>query len=264
MSARTYRFDSGGLSHVGRVRDHNEDRLLVAPDIGVWLVADGMGGHFGGEVAAQLIVDHVGTVNHAATAPDLMARFVDRLDRANGAIRDHSVRNDNAMIGATVAGLLVHDGGFAAVWCGDSRVYLLRDGQLSQLTRDHTEVQELLDTGAITPEEAENWPRKNVITRAVGVRAQPQLDHVYGTLRDRDRFVICSDGLTGHVDDHEIAGLLQGSTPQAACDALLDLTLQRGASDNVTIVVVRCEVKTLVGAPDAWSAGAKTGPGGLQ
>ena len=253
MTAQSYRFESGGVSHVGRVRDHNEDRLLVAPDIGVWLVADGMGGPFGGELAAQAIVDHVGTINHAATAPDLMARFVDRLARANGTIREHSARNDNAMIGATVAGLLIHDGGFAAVWCGDSRVYLLRDGQLSQLTRDHTEVQELLDAGALTPEQAANWPRRNVITRAVGAGDEVPLDSVDGRLQNRDCFILCSDGLTGHLEDDEIAALVRGQPAQRACDALIAATLDRGAQDNVTVVVVRCMLTTMVGDHDAGS-----------
>ena len=264
MSARHFRFMTAAVTHPGRVRDHNEDRYLTMPAQGVWLVADGMGGHYGGEIAASLIVEHVQSIGRASSAPDLQARFVDRITAANAAIQRHSRETHGATIGATIAALLTFDNHFACVWSGDSRVYLWRDGELTQVSRDHTEVQELLDTGAITPEEAENWPRKNVITRAVGVRAQPQLDHVYGTLRDRDRFVICSDGLTGHVEDHEIAATLQGTTPQAACDALLDLTLQRGASDNVTIVVVRCEVKTLVGTNDAWAAAAPVGSGGRQ
>ena len=109
-----------------------------------------------------------------------------------------------------------------------------------QISRDHTEAQELLDRGAITEEEAENWPRKNVITRAIGVRDEANLDQRYGTLKDQDTFLLCSDGLTGHIEDYEILQMVDGKQPQEACNKLVDLTLDRGATDNVTTVVVRC------------------------
>ena len=246
MSEQSYRFETGGASHVGCVRDHNEDRFLLAPESGVWLVADGMGGHFGGDVAAELVVSHVATVSRAATAPDLMARVIDRTARANAAIRAHSARNADAMIGATVVGLLVHGNRFAVVWCGDSRAYLLRDGHLTQISRDHTEVQELLDAGAITPEQAATWPRRNVITRAVGVDAEVALETLDGLLQDRDCFLLCSDGLTAHLEDAEIAALVRGQPVQRACDALIGQTLARGAHDNVTVVLVRCMLTTVV------------------
>lgn len=246
MTNTRFRFETGSATHSGCVRDHNEDRYLAAPEQGIWLVADGMGGHFGGDVAAQTIVEKVESVRHAASAPDLRARLHDRIMQANAAIRDHSVHNDGATIGATLATLLIHEGDFAALWCGDSRIYRLRDGVLTQISRDHTEVQDLLDSGAITPEQAESWPRRNVITRAVGVGEQVELEDVTGTLRDRDTFLMCSDGLTGHLGDEEIAEILRGQPSQTACDALVEETLTRGASDNVTLVVVRCALKTVV------------------
>ncbi len=250
----SYRFETGAATHHGRVRDHNEDRYLAAPEHGIWLVADGMGGHFGGDVAAQILVDETASVHRAATAPDLHARFHDRVARANQAIRDHSDRHEGATIGTTLAALLIHDRRFLVSWCGDSRVYLLREGRLHQVSRDHTEVQELLDTGAITEEQAENWPRRNVITRAIGVHDEAMIEDRYGDLQDRDVFLLCSDGLTGHVEDDEIATHLRGQAAQRACDALLDLTLERGASDNVTLIVVRCTFKTLV-TPEQTAAG---------
>jgi protein phosphatase len=246
MSNPKFRFETGAATHDGCVRDHNEDRYLAAPHLGIWLVADGMGGHFGGDVAAQTIVDRVETVHRSSSAPDLRARFLDRVARANEDIRALSARNGNATIGATLAALLVHEANFSCSWCGDSRVYLLRDGVLSQVSRDHTEAQELLDSGTITPEQAENWPRKNVITRAVGVYDEADIDHVTGTLRDRDTFLLCSDGLTGHLEDDDILSMMRGKPSQAACEALLSETLARGASDNVTVVIVRCALKTVV------------------
>ncbi len=261
MSEKHFRFETGAVTHQGCVRDHNEDGFLVLPERGLWLVADGMGGHYGGEFASSAIVSHLESIGRASSAPDLQARFVDRISAANAAIQQHSRESHGVTIGATVAALLAYENHFACVWSGDSRIYLLRDGQLSQVSRDHTEVQDLLDSGAITAEQAENWPRRNVITRAIGVRPEVQLDHIYGTLRDRDRFLLCSDGLTGHVEDAEIRDALSGRSPQAACEALLGLTLERGASDNVTVVVVRCAVKTLVTAMDGAAGGAATGWG---
>ncbi|HKL69588.1 PP2C family protein-serine/threonine phosphatase [Salibaculum sp.] len=250
MNNTRYRFETGAVTHSGCVRDHNEDRFLAASEQGIWLVADGMGGHFGGDLAAQMIVDRAESVSRASSAPDLNARFRDRIVQANQDIRDHSARNDGATIGATLATLLIHESNFAGIWCGDSRLYRLRDGALTQLSRDHTEVQELLDSGAITAEQAETWPRKNVITRAIGVEAEADLDHVSGDLRDRDTFLLCSDGLTGHMADDEIAAIMRGRSSQAACDALLEETLQRGASDNVTLIIVRCAHKTMVSDDD--------------
>lgn len=242
----SYRFETGAATHSGCVRDHNEDRYLAAPEHGIWLVADGMGGHFGGDVAAQILVDETASVHRAATAPDLHARFHDRVARANDAIREHSGRHEGVTIGTTLAALLIHDHSFVVSWCGDSRVYLLREGKLHQVSRDHTEVQELLDSGAISAEQAESWPRRNVITRAVGVHDEAMIEDRFGDLQDRDIFLLCSDGLTGHVGDDEITAHLRGQSAQRACEALLNLTLERGASDNVTLIVVRCSVKTLV------------------
>lgn len=255
----SYRFETGAATHSGCVRDHNEDRYLAAPEHGIWLVADGMGGHFGGDVAAQMLVDQTASVHRAATAPDLHARFHDRVARANDAIRDHSSQNEGATIGTTLAALLIHDGNFMVSWCGDSRVYLLREGKLHQVSRDHTEVQELLDTGAITPAQAADWPRRNVITRAIGVHDEAMIEDRFGDLQDRDIFLLCSDGLTGHVGDDEIAANLRGQSAQRACEALLNLTLERGATDNVTLIVVRCAFKTLVTRdnPASGQGGAK-------
>lgn len=245
-----FRFETGTASDTGCVRDHNEDRLLSAPEMGIWLVADGMGGHAAGEVAAEIIVNEVATVRRAASAPDLKARFLDRIARANDAILEHSRQNGGQTMGATVAALLVHDTGYSGLWCGDSRVYLIRDGAIRCITRDHTEVQELLDSGTITPEQAADWPRRNVITRAVGVAEHAEVEQVYGTLRDRDTFVVCSDGLTAHLDDDEIAEIARGTTSQRACDTLVAATVARGATDNVTVAVVRCSLKTMLESPE--------------
>jgi serine/threonine protein phosphatase PrpC len=231
---------TGSLTHKGMVRDHNEDSLLSLPETGLWVIADGMGGHQAGDVASRTIIDAAASVGRPSSAPDLQARFLDRLYLAHDRIRNHSQELGGATVGSTVVALLCHAGHFAAIWAGDSRLYRLRDGQFSQISTDHTEAQELLRQGVLTPEQAAVWPRRNVITRAVGVFDQPNPDQVTGELMPGDTFLLCSDGLTEHVSDEEIAQHLRRSAdPQAACDGLVSLTLSRGARDNVSVIVVR-------------------------
>jgi protein phosphatase len=230
--------DSFGVSHKGCVRDHNEDNYLIEPQTGLWVVADGMGGHEAGEVASASIVDHLATIGIASSAPDLRARFEDRLSRANAEIRDIS-RSRGITIGSTFAALLAMDGRFACLWAGDSRIYLVRNGSIFQVSKDHTEVQELLDRGMISAEEARTWPRRNVITHAVGVSDELEIDFQQGELMAGDVFVLGTDGLTAHVSDAEIEAAARSATPRAACQNLLDMVLARGGTDNVTIVLVK-------------------------
>jgi len=240
MIETAFMFETGSGSDTGVVRDHNEDAFLDLSDAGIWLVADGMGGHEAGEFASAAIRDAVASVGRAVSAPDLQARFLDRLARAHATIQDQSQRLGGATVGATMVALLSFDRHFVCIWSGDSRIYLLRQGQFRQLTTDHTEVNELLRNGAITPEQAQTWPRRNVITRAIGVHARPDTDEVPGALMHGDTFLLCSDGLTEHVEDAEMFDVVARLTPQEACNHLIALTLSRGARDNVTVMVVRC------------------------
>ncbi|WP_274630586.1 PP2C family protein-serine/threonine phosphatase [Arvimicrobium flavum] len=238
MNGLSFPFESYGVSHTGCVRSVNEDNYLVEPESGLWLVADGMGGHDAGEVASASIVHHLATMGIASSAPDLRARFEDRLARAHAEIRQISEAR-GITIGSTVAALLAIDGRFACMWSGDSRVYLVRRGVISQVSRDHTEVQELLDQGVITASEARVWPRRNVITRAVGVSDDIVLDIEQGEIIPGDVFVLGTDGLTAHVSDDEIRETVAAAAPEQACQVLLQTVLARGGTDNVTIVVVR-------------------------
>ena len=145
-----------------------------------------------------------------------------------------------AVIGTTVAAVLAYGHNYTCVWAGDSRVYRIRDNKIAQITRDHTEAQELVDNGTLTPEQAKTWPRRNVITRAIGIFDDPDLEDKSGAIKPGDTFLICSDGLTGHLSDMEICEQIVAMRPQDACDSLIAATLERGASDNVTIVIVRC------------------------
>lgn len=245
-------FESYGVSHPGCVRQNNEDRFLIEPDSGLWLIADGMGGHDSGEIASASIVDHLATMGIASSAPELRARFEDRLSRAHDEIRKLSVAR-GVTIGSTIAAVLAIDGRFACLWSGDSRVYLVRNGSISQISRDHTEVQELLDQGVITSAEALSWPRRNVITRAVGVSEDVLIDFEQGETLPGDIFILGTDGLTTHVSDEEIERAVSSASPREACEALLETVLARGGTDNVTIVVMRIrasgDVRSLGGGP---------------
>lgn len=249
-----YRFETATRSDVGCVRKVNEDSLLALPESGLWLVADGMGGHAAGDFASQSIVAEMETVGIPDGAVDLHARFMDRLARANKRIISHAAELGGGTIGSTIASLLVQQGHFACIWSGDSRVYRMRGGVLTQRTRDHTEVRTLLDNGTITPAEADTWPRKNVITRAIGVTPDPQCDMVEGVLEDRDLFLLCSDGLTEYYHDDELERVMlrMDENLQGLCDHLVATALERGGKDNVSVVAVRCHQS---GWPDLQADG---------
>ncbi len=241
MSQGIINFETGSATHTGVVRQVNEDSLFVGDGNGVWLVADGMGGHHNGKLASSTIVEAAKTVGRAASAPDLLARFNDRVYRANAELLRLSTGDENAVMGSTLAALLVFGQRYACVWSGDSRVYLVRNQKIVQISHDHSEVQELIDKGLLNSSEARSWPGRNVVTRAVGVFEEPELEAVNGEIEPADVFVLCSDGLTGHVEDSEILSQVIAKPPQSACDDLVELTLQRGAKDNVTVVVVSCQ-----------------------
>jgi serine/threonine protein phosphatase PrpC len=229
------------VSHVGLARELNEDSVLARPEIGLWAVADGMGGHGGGDVASRAVVEALRSLPPQSSASDLLDAFERCIVRVNAQLRALARSRGASVMGTTLAALMVHGAHFACVWCGDSRVYLRRGGELSQLSRDHSEVQELIERGVLDKDEARIWPRRNVVTRALGVGDQAELEIVDGPGYAGDRFLVCSDGLTTHVADHEIATLLAADDPQQASDDLLAMTLRRGASDNVSLIVVDFE-----------------------
>jgi serine/threonine protein phosphatase PrpC len=260
MIRRVFDVDSCGLSHAGCVRALNEDSYLVKSESGVFAVADGMGGHDAGEIASNSIVEHLKSIGIPSSAPDLRARFEDRVSIANREIQEISSLRNGAVIGSTLAALLAFESQYACMWAGDSRIYLFRQGQLFQLSRDHTEVQELLDRGAISPEEALTWPRRNVITRAIGVWEDLSLEMAHGQIQPDDKFLICSDGLIAHVSDEEIRDMLQTNSARETCTSLIDLTLARGGTDNVTVIVVQFRISETVAKTPGWATGSPRNP----
>ena len=231
-------FDVSSVSHPGKVRERNEDSCLVRTDAGLWAVADGMGGHEAGDLASRILVESLNAIEKPEAALDLLEQCEAQIFRANQRIMDLSRAHNGAIIGTTAAVLLVRDEHYACVWAGDSRIYLIKGCAIRQLSRDHTEVEELVVAGTLCREDAENWPN-NVITRAVGVAEELELEIVTGTADPGDIFVICSDGLTKHLRDDEILEYSAGRNSKAACEVMLELALERGGLDNVTVVVVR-------------------------
>ncbi len=235
----SFTFESIAKSHVGLVRKLNEDAFVDRPMIGLWAVADGMGGHQAGDVASRLISEALDAVTPAMSGFLFLTEVKESLSRVNRTlIAQSSQMAEGSLIGSTVVALLAFDGHFACVWAGDSRAYLFRDGQLRRLSRDHSVVQELTDSGYMTVEDARHSKRANVITRAVGVHKDLVLDVVQGPSDPGDRYLLCSDGLTGLVEDTEIAQILSQSPLDAAAEDLIALTLERGAKDNVTVVII--------------------------
>jgi PPM family protein phosphatase len=226
------------VTHTGRRRDANQDAILA--DFPLFVVADGMGGHIGGEIASASTVDRLRPVAESGT---VTTKAIEKaLSRAVKDIASH-VENTDDGTGTTVTGVYLDASGEAPHWVtlnvGDSRVYLVRDGRIVQITTDHSVVQELLAAGRLSPEEAENHPYGNVITRAVGPSESVAPDYVRLDVVDGDRFVVCSDGLTKELTDYGIQHFLaEHSDPAGAVDAMLDAALENGGRDNISIIVV--------------------------
>ncbi len=233
------RFRSSAMTHPGAKRKHNEDSYVDRPDLGLWAVADGAGGHEAGEVASHMIATALDAIPAGLPASEMLARVRLAVDETHQALRTEAERRGpGILVASTVVVMLARGEHFACLWAGDSRAYLLRGGELRQITRDHSLVQELIEAGAIEPHEAENHPRANVITRAVGAELDDfVLDKVSDRLQPGDRFLLCSDGLCKTLSADELAALL-GASNGVSPQAMIDAALARSVSDNVTAVTV--------------------------
>lgn len=236
-------------THVGKVRQENEDSHCDLPESGIWLVADGMGGHNNGRFASSTIVEQVraelpGT-GVAGSLEDRCSTLATAIFRANAHI--HERGKATGQTGSTVVSLVLDGASFAVLWAGDSRAYLVREGRMIMLTRDHTLVEDMVEAGKLSPEEAASHSMKHVLSRAVGVKPELDLDAVPGTAQPGDVFVLCSDGLSGVVPEADIATMI-AERGIAAADDLIAATLERGAPDNVTVTLVAVEAD-LAGEP---------------
>lgn len=245
---------AAGATDKGQVREGNEDALLVRDS--VFAVADGMGGHLAGEVASATALQPIAELDGRvfSDAAEAVTALREAVVSANATVS--KLATDNASyrgMGTTLTAALIEGRRMHIAHVGDSRAYLLRDGQFSQLTDDHTLVQHLVDEGQISREEAATHPQRSIITRAIGVSTDVDVDSLTLDLRPGDQLLLCSDGLTGVIDDDIIEGeLTPGTDAEATVNRLVDLANEGGGPDNITVVLLRYE------DPDAEAEGPRT------
>lgn len=233
--AASLRIEAGAATHQGTVRSRNEDAYVDRSDIGLWAVADGAGGHGAGDVASAAAVAALADLPRGLSAAEVLAQVRLRIGAVHADLQRRAADSRGGIMATTIVVLMVRGDHFACLWAGDSRAYLWRDGVLSQITRDHSLVQELVEAGTLRPEDAEDHPHANVITRAVGSQDPLELDKVAGRVEPGDVLLLCSDGLFKALAEAEMAQLLAaGSGPQP----LIDRALQAAARDNVTALTV--------------------------
>ncbi len=255
-----FKIEGHGMTDVGCRREANEDSFLMLPRNDVYIVADGMGGHAGGQVASKITIETAGfafirRITEAETAAKANGHTVEVTSVVEASVREACARvYDTARaepglngMGSTCTAMMVYGGHAFFGQVGDSRAYLLRDGELIQVTEDHSLVQEQVSAGLITPEQAKISPMRNIITRSIGFEREVKVDVGAVPLKVGDQFMLCSDGLTGHVDDHEIREIMLEHPRRKAARVLIALANSRGGDDNSTVIIVT--VMGLAGRP---------------
>lgn len=238
----------------GPVREHNEDSFVVDLETGLFLVADGMGGHASGEIASAIAADTVQEVLLGGVNPDetrldrdmgmddeeeIRERLRYSMNQASVRIRKAALENPvHAGMGTTLVVLLIEDDEAHIGHVGDSRLYLFRDDRLLRLTRDHTVVQQEIDAGRLTPELARIVPHKNILTQSVGYHGPVEPDTSTRPVEPGDIFILCSDGLTDPLDDDQLADICRDTAAEDLAEVLVQSALEAGTEDNVTVVVV--------------------------
>lgn len=248
------RIISCGITDVGLKRLDNEDNYLINEELNLFVVADGMGGHVGGEYASAIAVN---TVEEIVTSmdgpPGEGEEEMDPVERNRFKIT-HAIRLAGRRIfekakeqpeyhgmGTTAVVLVVDDGNAYVAHVGDSRIYMLRDNRIEQVTEDHSLIAEKIRHGLITPEEAKNHRMRNVITRSLGYQEDVEVDLTVRAVKKGDQFLLCSDGLSGHVEDPEMEEHMLNYRPQEATRRLIELACERGGEDNITVIITRID-----------------------
>lgn len=229
-------WNSTAKSHPGSVRPENEDAFLNEPGKALWCVADGMGGHDKGDVASQLIVDKLSMLVSSSVSLSIES-ITQCVEDANSEILSLSQRL-GGKVGSTVVILWIYEHTAHVLWAGDSRVYRFSNNKLSRVTADHNQAEELLFHGLISPEKARTHPGTRLITRAVGISSSFTLEHTSFEWKPSDRFILCSDGLNGALEDHVIESLLSKYESLEVCESLLNCALDSWARDNVTVIAI--------------------------
>lgn len=239
---RPIRWESALETNVGVVREINEDSVLASQATSLWVVADGMGGYEAGNVASNMIV----TMLEQVPAQSSLCEFVDVVEDcildANTRILEYAdIMLDGRTLGSTVVTLFVKGRVGVCLWAGDSRLYRLRNGELLQVTRDHSQVEELIEQGFLLREDAAEHPESNVITRAVGVAQELCVDITVFDVQVGDTFLLCSDGLYNMIAFDEICNVMKSNTIEQAVEKLIEMALENGANDNVSVIIVKGE-----------------------
>jgi protein phosphatase len=241
IDTRSFRWTSASRSHPGRVRQINEDACLDQSSHGLWAVADGMGGHSLGDFASGLAVQSLMDLPAAEDLEQRVSVALDWLQEVNRRLRAEALRREVPLIGTTIAALLAAGNLCSCLWAGDSRIYRYRGGRLRQLTRDHSHLEAARSRHISKSDDTLDRPRANLITRALGAEDTLHIDRMTVELLDGDIFLLCTDGLSNEVSELSIEQALLPGICSLACDALVDMALDREARDNITAVVVRAE-----------------------
>ncbi|VUD66116.1 Serine/threonine phosphatase stp [Thalassocella blandensis] len=244
MTEHTFRrpiaWNSFAITDVGCVRQVNEDSIFEDADKALWAVADGMGGHEVGDVASRKIVEIMSSVQARESLSDYVDAVEDALMLANKELIEYAqIMFENETMGSTAVCLLIVNHVGVCLWVGDSRLYRYRNQQLQQLSRDHSQVAEMVQMGLITEEDAETHPHRNVITRAVGVERQLFVDVNVFSTQVGDTFLLCSDGLYNSVGKDVIERGMQLRDPEEGALTLLKQSIDNGAQDNVSIIMIK-------------------------
>jgi protein phosphatase len=249
-----FHFTIGAITDVGKVRAINEDNLIVEENLGLFMVADGVGGQNAGEVASKMAVETIRShlndkenplvgENREEFSQDTN-RMLSGIRLTNSAIYEAGQRNSEQRgMGTTISSVFINGDVMSLAHVGDSRIYRIRGERLERLTMDHSMVEEQLKRGVITEEEAAESKYKNVITRALGAEEKIEIDADEEVLLDRDKILLCTDGLTDMVGDEEILRMIlrNGDDPQKACEQLVDVANGKGGMDNITVILLYCE-----------------------
>ncbi len=248
------RLDASARTDPGPVRENNEDNFAIDLDAGLFVIADGMGGHAAGEVASEIAVDTMMEVllgefdpletrlerSTEDSSDAIRERIRYAMNQAGTRIRNEALANSARLgMGTTLDVLLIEDGKAHIGHVGDSRIYLFRDDHMQRLTRDHTVVQQEIDAGRLTPELARMVPHKNILTQSVGYHGPVEPDTATRPVFPGDIFVLCSDGLTDPLDDHRLADICRSAPTDDLTEVLVQQALENGTEDNVTVIVVR-------------------------
>lgn len=230
---------TSSFTHTGTVRQRNEDAILAMPSSGLWAVADGMGGHQAGDYASQCIIEHLQRAGEQAKGAALVEAVTEALNAANLEIFNYSQGAEHSIVGSTVTVLVMEGEHYHCFWCGDSRCYILRDDQFVALTQDHTEAQEMVANGELSPELADSVPEANVLTNAIGIGPEVSIDYVKDYIYEQDVFLLCTDGLNKVFSDgHLRETLLSGGDVEAINQGWLAQSLKEGAPDNISSIIV--------------------------